>query len=1096
MEKLLQMVMFFAWGLWLLYCYIILFSRKAKPDRNLFIVTLAALVLLIILLKSRVMLLISVITLLTILPFILRQSTHQGPGEAHDLSTESHTPFHSLIGMVLTTVIISTLAVSLGLDFKSETNYFIEKYTYAFDTLPQEIVIGNSKTDSHITVENDSADRSHLKLLLNKTGFQVQNVSSTKKVDVNGRYLDKLVLAEGDEIEINGKEKIRLIKIGKQYPLGRSIRISIAGTGKKNETLTLHTLLNKQYIVSYSPVSGVSTGLNKLLLPSRLEKPIASISYETNRFFMGVNIYYIIVLLTVLLLSAGIYLYLRNRFNGALLLLLMVSLPFMAGVVSLLMQIFIMLVFIPFIYFTREKRSGWNWGASLLTLLFTALLALPYMLRMDGDFTFRYYDYSRKDSIKITRNGATFLLKDTKKTLDYDKTHRVILGHTEYALTVSRKELSLIPVNPEKIRISPRYKAIISDLDLVEAGENYIYLKFPHTFDAIPAARVSAKERLTVGDKSGSSIVLSKITTENYSLYFSGLILGILIPFWVFWLCNYYGLPLGRRYLFRLRLFNRYSVMIYNFVFFMLGLGYVVFGALALYNNSYFKNFEKYRSQALPIFVVSFFLALVLSRYNRWLVFLYRVIIRKKFHVPLVAASIPVLLVNYGKGFLYAGIVFFIFVFFFRLRKDIDYEFKSSRSYPLIIKRVIETPIANFEDKANQRIFFGLGKVLNNKGWNYLLVSDLLLMLALFFIVLQVFLGGELGVPVAGFFFLPIELGKILLTLYFADWVSRIDKGMALNVLWVYGLVLIPFLLLVVFLKDFSPLVVFAFVFLYHIIKIDKSWKFKTGVLAALLLILVLVVTSLSRYSFPYPFFSIAVSLLLALLLLRLWLKRTAGTLDMFKKVTITSVLVFILAVVNYVSFIRVPPAPKTLGSRISAWLEPWQDYDLSYQYVNALWLMKGTGTFGKSSAALTAAANVPLIEKDLSFSLYVSTLGTLGTAFIFLTLFLLAAYVHQLAQTFGSSARGSPSRWYLYMLEFLVVIFLAQFLVPALYAVGLLPIMGQPLPFLSYSNNMLLLFALPFAFLMIVLANNLIATEVTEGTEEKKVSVSSVAKK
>jgi cell division protein FtsW (lipid II flippase) len=38
----------------------------------------------------------------------------------------------------------------------------------------------------------------------------------------------------------------------------------------------------------------------------------------------------------------------------------------------------------------------------------------------------------------------------------------------------------------------------------------------------------------------------------------------------------------------------------------------------------------------------------------------------------------------------------------------------------------------------------------------------------------------------------------------------------------------------------------------------------------------------------------------------------------------------------------------------------------------------------------------------------------------------------------------------------------------------GLLPVMGQPLPFLSYSNNLLLLFALPFSFLMIILCNNM----------------------
>ena len=94
-------------------------------------------------------------------------------------------------------------------------------------------------------------------------------------------------------------------------------------------------------------------------------------------------------------------------------------------------------------------------------------------------------------------------------------------------------------------------------------------------------------------------------------------------------------------------LFNTNNMMVYQFVYFMLGLGYVVFGALALYNNNYIENFEKYRDQALPLFVGVFFLSLILSRYNRWLVFLYRVIIQKKFHVPLIIGVILILLVNY-----------------------------------------------------------------------------------------------------------------------------------------------------------------------------------------------------------------------------------------------------------------------------------------------------------------------------------------------------------------------------------------------------------------------------------------------------------------
>jgi cell division protein FtsW (lipid II flippase) len=284
----------------------------------------------------------------------------------------------------------------------------------------------------------------------------------------------------------------------------------------------------------------------------------------------------------------------------------------------------------------------------------------------------------------------------------------------------------------------------------------------------------------------------------------------------------------------------------------------------------------------------------------------------------------------------------------------------------------------------------------------------------------------------------------------------------------------------VVFLKDFSPLLVFSFVFLYHIIKIKKNWKFKLFLGALILITAVIMVTYVSNYTFPFKYFSIIISILFAVVLLRLWVKKSAKKLG---RVVVTSIIVLFLLFINYAAFFHAPSAPKSLANRVGSWLDPWQDYNLSYQYVNSLWLMKGTGTFGKSAGALTSAGYVPLIEKDLSFSLYVSVLGTLGAVFIFFTLFLIAAYVHKLVHRYGEQGRGSPCRWYLYLLEFLAVIFLAQFLVPVLYVMGLLPIMGQPLPFLSYSNNTMLLFALPFSFLMIVIGNNL---EMDERTEDR----------
>ncbi|UCH92375.1 MAG: hypothetical protein JSV88_19045, partial [Candidatus Aminicenantes bacterium] len=415
MDKLLQILVYFSWGFWLVYSYVVLFSRKRRPDAKLLVFTCIALIALIVLLKSRMMIVFTVIALLFMLLGMFRKSaktkeqTKEPPQPAAEM--ESSFIVHSFLGMALITIVVVALFFLLSKDFKSDSNYFIEKYDFKIEPNKKEIIIGNSKEDSDITIENNSSDKAHLRMILNEKDFFVQNISEKRQVDLNGRYLNKLTLQPSDEIEINGKEKIKVLKINRQYPLGRSFQVSIKRPGqKKGEMVTLHTLLNKPFTIEYRETRNISTGLNKILVPARGDKPIASIVYEPNRYFLGMNIYYIIVFFTILVLSIGIYLYLKNRFNGTLLLLFMVSLLFMAGYISLFVEIFIILVFVPFIIYTGKKRAGqtggwkntWNWGTVLLVIFFAAISIFPLMLRMDGDFTFQYYDFSRKDSLQVT----------------------------------------------------------------------------------------------------------------------------------------------------------------------------------------------------------------------------------------------------------------------------------------------------------------------------------------------------------------------------------------------------------------------------------------------------------------------------------------------------------------------------------------------------------------------------------------------------------------------------------------------------------------------------------------------------------------------
>ncbi|MDQ1351118.1 MAG: FtsW/RodA/SpoVE family cell cycle protein, partial [Acidobacteriota bacterium] len=1016
MEKAIQLVFYISWALWLLYLYILLFFKKAGVEGA-------------------------------------EPPSKEGPS-GHCLKNINRW-WVSFIGMFLSTIAIFSLFFLLTQDFKSDSNFFIENYEYKITGQQKEIIIGSSEEGADISLENASAAERHLKIILKGSDFEVQDISDDKRVDINGRYLNRATLKVGDVIEINGKEKINVLKINPQFPLGRSITVSITKSGKKEASpVTLRTLLNKRVTIGETGAASAASA--------------ASLEYTPNKRFLGTSIYYVIVFALVFLLCTAIYFYLQNRFNGALLLLMMVSLAFGAGFVPASAQAVIMLLFLPcIVYVEKRRKTRWNRGSLLLIFLYGCVFVSPILLRMDGDFTLDYAHSSRKDaaSIRVLPAGVkenSFELFDKREKLDYGKTYEIILGHTRYGLRVDYTGVSLSPRDPEKIRISRDFSAIIGDLSEVSPGNNYVYLKYPHDFAPFPANTIADREKISVTDAKGNGITLSKTVNENYRIYLFGLIFIIVLPFWVFgglYTLRFFEKKRPKSFC----LFNYKSFIVYNFVYFMLGLGYVVFGGLALYNNSYFKNFAKFRVSALPLFVVLFLGLLLLSRYNRFLVFLSRLLRQRKYQVPLLVFFILLMGAIYNTLFLAAALLFFIFVFGFRLRKVIIFEYKSARSYPLDVKKFMETPVCSFEDRENRRLFFGLGGLLNNKGWNYLLMADLLLLLALFFIVLQIFLGGELGISVGGFLFFPIELGKILLAIYFADWVSRIDKGMEFNVLWVYGLVLAPFILLIVFLKDFSPLLIFVFVFLYHIIKIKKSILFKLLLIVSTLVIMKQVAAAFNNYTFPAHSFAVLFSIAILFILLRVWFRRKPGNdtgrYGVLKKIVVTLALISLLGVGNYVLRYGHMPVSRVLGDRVSLWLNPWQDYNLSFQYINSLWLMKGTGTVGKAADSLTAAARVPVVEKDLSFALYVSTLGVAGIVLLLLTVFLAAGVVFR---------RGGSS-WHRYVMEFLAVIFIAQFLVPAMYTVGLLPLMGQPLPFLSYSNNLLLLFALPFSFLMFI---------------------------
>ncbi len=303
-----------------------------------------------------------------------------------------------------------------------------------------------------------------------------------------------------------------------------------------------------------------------------------------------------------------------------------------------------------------------------------------------------------------------------------------------------------------------------------------------------------------------------------------------------------------------------------------------------------------------------------------------------------------------------------------------------------------------------------LFEILNRKISGQILWVDLLFFLSLLIISLQYFFGAETGIKTSGFSFQLFEAGKILLAVYLADWLFRAEENKFFFPFWLpYILVFIPFLFLIFTMSDFSPLAVFSPLLLVHfvLLKIDVKKKIRA--------FLVFFVAS-------------------------------------------------ILSIFLSIHFLF----PKSVALRILSWVYPGKFPDYSEQFLRAFWLFKQGGSLGNFPDSFSLAGFVPLLQFDFPLSLFSASFGLLGLILLFLTL-LIPSLI--LLIKGGELLNSSyEMRWNFYALFFIGIIFLSQCSIPLLILTGLLPVMGQPFPFLSKANSNLLLFAIPYFLLNIYL--------------------------
>lgn len=287
---------------------------------------------------------------------------------------------------------------------------------------------------------------------------------------------------------------------------------------------------------------------------------------------------------------------------------------------------------------------------------------------------------------------------------------------------------------------------------------------------------------------------------------------------------------------------------------------------------------------------------------------------------------------------------------------------------------------------------------------------DLLFLTSLLLIALQFVLGSETGIKSSGFSFQLFEAGKIFLAVYLADWLFRAEENKFLFPFWLpYLLTFIPFVFLILTIGDFSPLVVFLPVLAVHFILLRGNLK---GKLIAFITFLIIAASGV--YLSIHMFF------------------------------------------------------PRDVALRIMAWLYPDVFTNYSEQFIRAFWLFKEGGIFGNFPLAFEFAHFVPLVQFDFPLALFSANFGIMGVLLLFLTI--MVPLIILLKNGKGLLYSTYEKRWNFYVLFFSTLLFISQAAIPFLILTGLLPIMGQPFPFISKANSNLLFFAIPYYLLMIFL--------------------------
>lgn len=145
---------------------------------------------------------------------------------------------------------------------------------------------------------------------------------------------------------------------------------------------------------------------------------------------------------------------------------------------------------------------------------------------------------------------------------------------------------------------------------------------------------------------------------------------------------------------------------------------------------------------------------------------------------------------------------------------------------------------------------------------------------------------------------------------------------------------------------------------------------------------------------------------------------------------------------------------------RVRAWVDPFQFKDsISFQQIQGLQSIISGGMFG-TGAGLRSSIYVPVRESDMIFTVVSEYFGFLGgSSVIFLYFYLFYQMI--------SSALNTKIKAYVYITVSFVFSLLFQIFENIGATIGLLPLTGIPLPFLSQGGTSLIVLGMGFGIIM-----------------------------